>query len=95
MNLTTGNLDQELANLFDQAGDAHEKAHAQTSGVDPDWPIWYADYLLERLKDLLHANFTRSELVYLLVLVDKEQRLRAPGANWATFYARFFAERYT
>ncbi|MCZ7544480.1 MAG: hypothetical protein M5R40_13610 [Anaerolineae bacterium] len=39
-------------------------------------------------------GFTRSELVYLLVMVAKEQALRAPGANWARYYARFFAARY-
>lgn len=44
---------------------------------------------------LLDANFTKSELVYLLLLVANEQPLRAPGANWARYYARKFITLYT
>ena len=40
------------------------------------------------------ASFTKSELVYLLILLSNEQPLRAPGANWARYYARFFIDRY-
>jgi hypothetical protein len=50
--------------------------------------------LRERLGALLDANFTQSELVYLLLLVANEQPLRAPGANWARYYAKFFIELY-
>jgi hypothetical protein len=32
--------------------------------------------------------------VYLLVLVSKEQALHAPGAEWTSYYARWFAARY-
>jgi hypothetical protein len=31
----------------------------------------------------------------MLVLVANEQPLKAPGANWARYYARFFITRYT
>jgi hypothetical protein len=31
----------------------------------------------------------------MLVLVANEQTLKAPGANWARYYARFFITRYT
>jgi hypothetical protein len=46
------------------------------------------------LNPLLHASFTQSELVYLLILVANEQPLRAPGADWPNYYAKFFIERY-
>lgn len=84
-----------LVALFKEAAEAHHQAYLATDGVDPDWPSWYAEYLIEPLRQRLSAHFTCSELVYLLVLVDKELQLRAPGANWATYYARFFLERYT
>jgi hypothetical protein len=42
----------------------------------------------------LRAEFTQSELVYLLVLVDRERALHAPGAEWTDYYARFFLARY-
>ena len=57
-------------------------------------PLWYADYLREKLGYLLDASFTKSELVHLLVLVANEQPLRAPGTNWARYYARFFIALY-
>jgi hypothetical protein len=50
---------------------------------------------MKPLGEVLSASFTKSELVYLFVLADKEQMLRAPGADWAGYYARFFAERFT
>ena len=31
----------------------------------------------------------------MVVLVSGEQPLRAPGANWARYHAKFFITRYT
>ena len=83
-----------LTELFRQAGPAHHQANVETDGIDPEWPLWYADYLWEPLGRLLQRNFNKSELVYLLVLVDKEHRVKAPGADWPTYYARFFAQMF-
>jgi hypothetical protein len=70
MNGSNGNekLIDELANLLNETAEAHHKAFAATEGEDPDWPIWYADYLLEKIRQMLKAKFTKSELIYLLVL---------------------------
>ena len=87
-------LDETLAALFREAGHAHHQAYLDTDGEDPEWPRWYADFLHERLGALLGARFTRSELTYLLVQVDKTLHLHAPGADWPRYYARFFLERY-
>jgi hypothetical protein len=83
-----------LTHLFHQSGPAHHHAYIETDGFDPEWPLWYADYLREPLGRLLHQDFTKSELVYLLVLVDKEQKAKAPGADWPAYYARFFAQAF-
>jgi hypothetical protein len=93
--VTEMDLAQHLEELFRETGEAHHQAYIETDGADPEWPLWYADYLRERLGALLDANFTRSELVYLLVLVAHEQPLSAPGANWARYYARTFISLYT
>jgi len=93
--LVTEDLAAQLEELFRETGEAHHQAYIATDGADPEWPLWYADYLRERLGPLLDASFTQSELVYLLILVSTEQPLRAPGANWARYYARFFIQRYT
>jgi hypothetical protein len=87
-------LNQQLQELFREVGQAHHQAYIETDGADPEWPLWYANYLQGRLNPLLHAFFTQSELVYLLILVANELPLRAPGADWPNYYAKFFIERY-
>lgn len=87
-------LVKELGSLFAQTQNAHHEAFAATNGAHPDWPLWYAEHMHERLAKLLGAKLTKSELVYLLVLVAKEQALHAPGAEWTSYYARWFAARY-
>ena len=87
-------LPRRLEGLFREVGEAHHQAYIETDGADPEWPLWYAEYLRERLAPLLDASFTKSELVYLLLRVANEQPLNAPGANWARYYARFFIGLY-
>lgn len=87
-------LIDELTNLLNETGDAHHKAFAATEGEDPDWPLWYADYLLEKMRQMLKAKFTKSELVYLLILTDKENGSVAPGAYWSRFFAKSIISRY-
>lgn len=86
---------QNLSALFYKAGDEHLATHRETNGDDPEWPIWYAGYLLDNgLAGLLDAKLLKSDLIYLLVLVDRQQKLEAPGAHWENYYADFFASRY-
>jgi hypothetical protein len=40
----------DLANLLNETAEAHHKAFAATEGEDPDWPIWYADYFIDKKK---------------------------------------------
>jgi hypothetical protein len=85
---------QTLKELFDAAAEAHHRAYSDVDGADPDWPLWYADYVHERLAVILEARLTRSELVYLLVALDREVQREAPGANWQSYYARALVQRY-
>ena len=81
--------------LLHQTGEDHLATHQETKGDDPEWPLWYADYLLEHgLAPLLEAKLLKSDLIYLLVLVDKQQKSEAPGAQWEQYYADFFVKRY-
>ncbi len=77
-----------------ETAEAHHKAFSATEGEDPDWPMWYAGHLLDNMHKLLKANFTKSELIYLLVKADKEMGLYGPGAEWHSYYARFFLNFY-
>jgi hypothetical protein len=92
--MTDKSLLQEIADLLMKTGKGHHQAFIETDGFDPDWPLWYADHLHEDLGKLLNAEFTKSELIYLLVLLSKEQPLRAPGAGWPLYYAKYLAEHY-
>ena len=46
-------LTGQLEGLFHEVGEAHHRAYIETDGADPEWPLWYADYLRERLEELL------------------------------------------
>jgi hypothetical protein len=66
-----------------------------TRAVQPVWSIWYAGRLLEQgIEKLLDAKLLKSDLIYLLVLADKQQMNEAPGAHWENYYADFFVSRY-
>lgn len=84
-----------LAELFRQTGHAHHQAYIATDGADEDWPIWYANYLYDKLPAHLGVTLTRSDIVYTLMRLDKELKSEAPGADWAKFYARSLVTRYS
>ena len=91
----TDTLRDTLAKLLHQAAEDHHVAFKETDGVDPDWSIWYAGYLLEKGFDtMLEAKILKSDLIYLLVLADKQQMSEAPGGRWERYYADFFISRY-
>ena len=94
MNNPKDKLTDELANLLNETAEAHHKAFATRNGVDDEWPIWYADYLLDKMGIILNSKFTKSELIYILVSAEKENGLLAPGAHWPRFYANFIVSRY-
>ena len=95
MSNSKDNLIDELANLLNETAEAHHKAFAATNGEDAEWPIWYADYLLDKMRRMLNSKFTKSELIYILVSAEKENGRMAPDAYWHRFYANFIVSRYT
>lgn len=92
--MTRRTIESELEALLREAGPAHHAAYRETNGEDPEWPLWYAGFLQERIGKLLQVELTRSELVYLLLSAEKERAARDPAANWPAYYARFFLERH-
>ena len=85
---------QELAEFFEETGHSHHKAFIATDGFDPDWALWYAEFMLERVRSILEADLTQSDVVYLLVWLSREHPLVAPGSPWPRFYARTLVQRY-
>lgn len=83
---------QKLAGLFKETGEAHHEAFLASDGEDPEWPLWYAEYLEGRLSPFLAAPLTRSRLVFCLIGADDEHRATDPDAPWPEYYARRFLE---
>ncbi len=82
------NRTNQIAELLLQTGTAHHAAFADADGDDPDWPLWYAEYLSDRLPPLLGKEQTISELVYLMITLAEQHRLLDPDSKWHHYYAQ-------
>lgn len=85
----------QIAVLLHEAGETHHLVYRIVDGDDPDWASWYADWLinLSELPQILSNKPVRSELVWLLVALDKEYTEAAPDLDWPHWYAERIAER--
>ena len=88
---------EAIAGLLHEAAETHHRVYRITAGEDPDWASWYASWLIDlsELPQLLGRTPIRSQLVYLLVLLDKEVTERQPSERWEQYYARRIAEHFT
>lgn len=87
---------EKIGALLEEAAETHHRVYRITDGVDADWASWYADWLL-RLSELpatLGSTPVRSELVYMLVKVDKEHTAGGGAAPWPVFYAARLLEHF-
>ena len=83
----------DLAQLFRHAAVAHHEAYSATDGADPDWPLWYADYLYDKLPDHLHKTIGKEELVDELTRLDEAVKSGNGGDDWAIYYAEQFLKQ--
>ena len=85
----------QIAALLHEAGETHHLVYRIVDGDDPDWASWYADWLinLSELPQVLGTTPVRSELVWLLVTLDKEYAEASPGLDWPDWYAERIIER--
>jgi hypothetical protein len=84
---------RQIASLLEETQHAHHQAYLATDGYDPDWPIWYAGYLEDKLPPLLGVDLTKSEITYWMVLLNNQQQ-EASTDNWAQFYAQKLIDGY-
>ena len=61
---------------------------------DPEWAMWYAAYLQERLNGLLATSLGVEEIAGLLTAAEAERAKHYPDAEWPHFYAEYLLERY-
>jgi hypothetical protein len=87
----------KVARLLHEAAETHHRVFRIVDGADDDWASWYAEWLvnLSELPSALGAKPVRSELVYLLVGLDKDYTAQSPGEPWETYYARRVIEHFT
>jgi len=83
-----------VAALLREASETHHIVYRIVDGDDPDWASWYADWLirLSELPQILKPSPVRSELVYMLVKLDREFNESKPDESWERFYARRLLE---
>ncbi|HSO96140.1 MAG TPA: hypothetical protein VLV81_08875 [Acidimicrobiia bacterium] len=82
--------------LLHEAGETHHQVFRIVDGADDDWASWYADWLVNHseLPQLLGTTPVRSELVYLLVLLDRQYTETQPPGRWEDHYARAVIDHF-
>lgn len=80
---------EQISQLLREASETHHRVFRIVDGADDDWASWYAWWLinLSELPALLGATPVRSELIYLLVTLDKQYTAGQPGEPWEAYYA--------
>jgi hypothetical protein len=80
----------QIAGVLHEAGETHHLVYRIVDGDDADWASWYADWLirLSELPQILGAAPARSELIWLLVQLDKDYTAQSPEAPWPDWYAQ-------
>jgi NAD(P)H-hydrate epimerase len=80
---------ERLANLLAETGHRHHEAFAATDGGDPEWPLWYSEYLHGKVDSYLDGQPTRSKIVQCLLNADDAHNADDPDQPWPTFYASY------
>src|SRR5437763_13243049 len=88
-------LDRVVA-LLHEAAETHHIVYRIVDGDDPDWASWYANWLirLSELPRVLKRAPVPSELIYMLVKLDRDFSARKPDEPWERFYAAQLLEHF-
>lgn len=86
----------EIAALLREAAETHHVVYRIVDGDDPDWASWYADWLLKlsELPQILGTTPVRSELIWVIVSLDKEYTETQPSSPWPDWYAERIVARF-
>jgi hypothetical protein len=87
---------ERVAALLHEAAETHHIVYRIVDGDDPDWASWYADWLirLSELPQILNGAPVPSELIYMLVKLDREFKASKSDEPWERFYARQLIEHF-
>src|SRR2546421_13003416 len=86
----------QISELLHEAGETHHRVYRIVDGADDDWALWYADWLvrLSELPQLLGTTPVRSELVYMLVRLDKQYGEKNPAGAGGDYYGRALIQAF-
>jgi hypothetical protein len=81
---------EQISTLLQEAAETHHRVYRIVDGADDDWASWYAWWLinLSELSSLLGVTPVRSDLICLLVTLDRRYTAEQPAGPWQGFYAR-------
>ena len=85
---------EQISGLLHEAGETHHRFSGSSTEPTTTGPpgTRSGSIDLSELADLLGARPVRSELIYLLVGLDRQYTAEAPSEPWETYYAcRFCA----
>lgn len=78
-----------IATLLTEVADLHHRVYRISDGEDPDWAVWYAEWLatLSELPQVLGTKLARGRLTCLLISLDAEYGAQSRPERWEDFYA--------
>ena len=87
---------QKLSDLLHEVAETHHIVYKITEGDDPNWAYWYANQLIDltNFSEITGSTPVKSELIYMLVKLDKDFTLSNPGGKWEDYYAKELLEHF-
>jgi len=87
---------EQMSQLLREASETHHRVFRIVDGADDDWASWYAWWLinLSELPTVLDVTPIRSELIYLLVSLNKQYTAVQSGEPWESYYARWILNHF-
>lgn len=84
-----------ISQVLERAERVHAEVSADRGGADPEWPLFYAWWLVtwSKLPELLGVIPSRSELAFELIRADRDYRSEERPEDWSAFYARRLVDR--
>ena len=79
-----------LEELLERAAKTHHMVWMKQDGDDPEWPIWYATWLIDHSDfiEITGTEITKSELTCRLIDLDKRFNKNPEGkGSWQAYYA--------
>jgi hypothetical protein len=84
-----------VVELLRETHRAHHAAFMAVDGDDPEWPAWYARYMIEPLRALGLEVTSVQSLSAVLDRLNTAYTEAAPNLDWPTYYAQGLLQRFS